>query len=85
MKTAAIITTAIATIIFLITSYLLTYDPIGRSTKDGMLLFNFMMWYTIPGIIWIIYLVTKKKIKINLRLPFYKMNISMYKPLNLKL
>jgi len=36
MKTAAIITTAIATIIFLITSYLLTYDPIGRSTKDGM-------------------------------------------------
>lgn len=61
MKTAAIITTAIATIIFLITSYLLTYDPIGRSTKDGMLLFNFMMWYSIPGILWIIYLVTKKK------------------------
>jgi hypothetical protein len=57
MKTAAIITTAIATIIFLITSYLLTYDPIGRSTKDGMLLFNFAIWYTIPGILWVIYFV----------------------------
>mgnify|MGYP000869276168 FL=1 len=57
MKTAAIITTAIATIIFLITSYLLTYDPIGRSTKDGMLLFNFAIWYTIPGILWVIYLI----------------------------
>jgi len=57
MKTAAIITTAIATIIFLITSYLLTYDPIGRSTKDGMLLFNFTIWYTIPGILWVIYLI----------------------------
>jgi len=57
MKTAAIITTAIATIIFLITSYLLTYDPIGRSTKDGMLLFNFTIWYTIPGILWVIYFV----------------------------
>ena len=57
MKTAAIITTAIATIIFLITYYLLTYDPIGRSTKDGMLLFNFTIWYTIPGILWVIYLI----------------------------
>ena len=61
MKTAAIITTAIATIIFLITSYLLTYDPIGRSTKDGMLLFNFAIWYTIPGILWVIYFVRNKK------------------------
>jgi hypothetical protein len=59
MKTAAIITTAIATIIFLITSYLLTYDPIGRSTKDGMLLFNFAIWYAIPGILWVIYLIRK--------------------------
>ena len=57
MKTAAIITTAIATIIFLITSYLLTYDPIGRSTKDGMLLFNFAIWYTIPGILCVIYFI----------------------------
>ena len=57
MKTAAIITSAIATIIFLITSYLLTYDPIGRSTKDGMLLFNFAIWYTIPGILWVIYFI----------------------------
>ena len=57
MKTAAIITTVIATIIFLFSSYQLTYDPIGRSTKDGMLLFNFAIWYTIPGILWVIYFV----------------------------
>ena len=57
MKTAAIITTVIATIIFLFSSYQLTYDPIGRSTKDGMLLFNFAIWYTIPGILWVIYFI----------------------------
>jgi hypothetical protein len=61
MKSAAIFTTAIATIIFLFTSYQLTYDPIGRSTKDGMLLFNFMIWYTLPGILWVIYFVRNKK------------------------
>jgi hypothetical protein len=61
MKTAATITTVIATILFLFTSYQLTYDPIGRSTKDGILLFNFFIWYTVPGILWIIYLAMKKK------------------------
>jgi hypothetical protein len=61
MKTAAIITTVIATILFLFTSYQLTYDPIGRSTKDGILLFNFFIWYTVPGILWIIYLAMNKK------------------------
>ena len=60
MKTAAIIATAIATFLFLITSYSLTYDPIGRSTKDGILLFNFAIWYAVPGILWVIYFVTKK-------------------------
>jgi hypothetical protein len=60
MKTTAIITTAIATLLFLYSSYMLTYDPIGRSTKDGMLLFNFAFWYAVPGILWVIYFVTKK-------------------------
>jgi hypothetical protein len=60
MKTAAIITTVIATLLFLYSSYMLTYDPIGRSTKDGMLLFNFAFWYAVPGILWVIYFVTKK-------------------------
>lgn len=55
MKALAKVTTGIATLIFLYTSYMLTYDPIGRSTKDGMLLFNFAMWYAIPGILWLIY------------------------------
>jgi hypothetical protein len=61
MKTAAIIVTGIATLLFLYSSFMLTYDPVVRSTKDGMLLFNFMMWYTIPGILWTIYFLTKKK------------------------
>ena len=60
MKTAAIITTVIATFLFLITSYSLSYDPIVRSTKDGILLFNFAIWYAVPGILWVIYFVTKK-------------------------
>ncbi len=61
MKTAAIITTVIATLLFLFSSYQLTYDPIGRSTKDGILLYNFFIWYTVPGILWLIYLATGKK------------------------
>jgi hypothetical protein len=61
MKIAAIIVTVIATFIFIITSYLLTYDSIGGSTKDGMLVFNFAIWYTVPGILWIVYFITKKK------------------------
>jgi hypothetical protein len=61
MKLAAIIVTVIATFMFLTTTYLLTYDPLVRSTKDGMIPFNFMMWYTIPGILWVIYFLTKKK------------------------
>ena len=69
MKTAAIITTAIATIIFLITSYLLTYDPIGRSTKDGKLLFNFAIWYTIPGILWVIYFIRNNNCFVNIEKP----------------
>ena len=59
MKALAQVTTGIATLIFLYTSYMLTYDPIGRSTTDGMLLFNFAMWYAIPGILWLIYYVRK--------------------------
>jgi hypothetical protein len=60
MKTTALIATAIATLLFLYSSYMLTYDPIGSSTKDGMLLFNFAIWYAVPGILWLIYFVTKK-------------------------
>jgi hypothetical protein len=61
MKTTALIATAIATLLFLYSSYMLTYDPVVRSTKDGMILFNFMMWYAIPGILWVIYFLTQKK------------------------
>lgn len=61
MKKAAQIVTGIATLLFLFSTFLLSNDSVGRSTKDGMLLFNFMMWYTIPGILWGIYFMTKKK------------------------
>jgi hypothetical protein len=61
MKSAAIIAAVLATILFLFSSYQLTYDPIGRSTKDGILLFNFLIWCTVPGILWLIYLTTGKK------------------------
>ena len=60
MKTAAIITTVIATFLFLITSFLLTNDPVGRSTKDGILLFNFSIWYAIPALLWLVYLLTNR-------------------------
>ena len=59
MKTLAQVTTGIATLFFLYSTYMLTYDPIGRSTKDGMLLFNFAMWFTVPAILWLIYYARK--------------------------
>ena len=55
MKTLAQVTTGIATLFFLYSSYMLTYDPIGRSTKDGMLLFNFAMWFAVPAILWLFF------------------------------
>ena len=61
MKTAAIIATVIATLLFLYSSYQLTYDPISRSTKDGILFYNFLIWFVVPGILWLIYLATSKK------------------------
>jgi hypothetical protein len=61
MKKAAIIATSIATLLFVYSSYTLTFDPLARSTKDGMLFFNFMLWYTIPGILWGIYFFMNKK------------------------
>ena len=61
MKIAALVVTGIATLLFIYSSFLLTYDPVVRSTKDGIILFNFMMWYIVPGILWIIYFLTRKK------------------------
>ena len=61
MKKAAIIATLVATPIFLFSSYLLLFHPVARSTRDGILLFNFAMWYAIPGLLWLIYFFTKKK------------------------
>lgn len=65
MKIVANIVTIIATLIYSITTYLLMYDPIGRSTRSGIHLFNFFIWYTIPIILWIIYYVKKERVKRN--------------------
>ena len=63
MKTAAIITTVIAAVIFLLTSDLLTNDATVGSTKDGMLVFNFFIWFAVPGILWVIYFILDNKQK----------------------
>jgi hypothetical protein len=63
MKTAAIITTVIAAVIFLLTSALLTNDATVGSTKDGILVFNFFIWFAVPGILWVIYFILDNKQK----------------------
>jgi uncharacterized RDD family membrane protein YckC len=63
MKTAAIITTVIAAVIFLMTSVLLTNDATVGSTKDGILVFNFLIWFAVPGILWVIYFIQDNKQK----------------------
>jgi hypothetical protein len=63
MKTAAIITTVIAAVIFLLTSALLTNDATVGSTKDGILVFNFFIWFAVPGILWVIYFIQDNKQK----------------------
>jgi hypothetical protein len=63
MKTAAIITTVIAAVIFLLTSALLTNDATVGSTKDGILVFNFLIWFAVPGILWVLYFILDNKQK----------------------
>ncbi len=54
MRKAAIIATIIASIIFLYTTNIFLNDPIAGSKKDGIHVFNFFMWFTIPIILWVI-------------------------------
>jgi uncharacterized RDD family membrane protein YckC len=63
MKTAAIITTVMAAVIFLLTSALLTNDATVGSTKDGILVFNFLIWFAVPGILRVIYFIQDNKQK----------------------
>jgi hypothetical protein len=55
MKKIAITLTILATVAFTYSSYQLTYDPIVKSTKEGILIFNFMLWYALPALAWIVY------------------------------
>jgi hypothetical protein len=61
MKKAAIIATVIASIIFLYTTNIFLNDPIAGSKKDGIHVFNFFMWFTIPIILWVIHFFKSSK------------------------
>jgi hypothetical protein len=55
MKKSATISTIIALILFLYTTNIYLNDPISGSTREGIHVFNFFMWFTIPIILWLIY------------------------------
>jgi hypothetical protein len=83
MKIVAIITTILATLIYLITTSLLINDSIGRSEKPGIHLYNFFIWYTIPIIMWVIYFVMNEIKKNNIKIPIFtdknaKINTNIY-------
>ncbi len=56
MKKVATIATVLATALFIISTYAYMYDPIAHSTRPGIHVFNFFMWFTIPIILWLIYI-----------------------------
>ena len=83
MKIAAIIFTIIATLIYSITTYLLMYDPIGRSDKPGTHLLNFFICFTIPIILWVVYFIMNEIKKNNIKIPIFtdknsKINTNIY-------
>jgi hypothetical protein len=61
MKTTAIITTIIASVLYLITTSALINDPIGRSTKEGVHFINFLFCYSLPILLWVIYFLNSNK------------------------
>lgn len=65
MRKAAIITSILATILFLYTSYLFSNDPISKSSKEGILVLNFVICYAIPTALWLIHYLMKKTPKIK--------------------
>jgi integral membrane protein len=67
MRTLAIITSILATILFSYTSYLFSYDPISKSSKEGILVLNFIIWYAIPTALWLTHAFIKKTPKIKKR------------------
>lgn len=71
MKIVATIATIIATLIYIISTYLFINDPIGRSTKPGIHLYNFFLWYTIPIILWIVYFIMNEIKKNNIKIPIF--------------
>lgn len=83
MKIVAIIVTIIATLIYSITTYLLMYDPIGRTDDAGTHLLNFFIWFTIPIILWVVYFVMNEIKKNNIKIPIFtdkssKINTNIY-------
>lgn len=56
MKTISIIVTVLALFGYAISTYLFINDPIAHSTKEGIHIFNFFIWFIIPIILWVVYL-----------------------------
>jgi hypothetical protein len=71
LASIASIATILATLMYIITTYLFLYDPIGRSDEPNTHLYNFFMWYTIPIILWVIYFIMNEIKKTNIKIPSF--------------
>jgi hypothetical protein len=69
MRKVAIIATVIATLLYAASTYLYMYDPIAKSDEPGTHLFNFLMWYTLPIVLWVIYFIINESKKPNSKIP----------------
>lgn len=65
MKIISIVITTIAILGYLLTTFLLINDPVARSTRDGIHLMNFFIWFIIPLILWVVYLLFQYPDKIE--------------------
>ncbi len=71
MKIVATIATVLATLLYSVTTYLLMYDPISRTTIQEDHIYNFFMWYTIPIILWVVYFIMNEIKKTNYKMPSF--------------
>jgi hypothetical protein len=74
MKKIAILSTVIATFFFALSTYAYLYDPIAKSDVPYTHLFNFFLWYTIPILLWIAYLIFQESKKTNSIFPRFTIN-----------
>lgn len=65
MKITSISLTLIALLGYFVSTILLIKDPIAHSTKQGIHIYNFFIWFTIPFIFWLIYYFDNLKMTIK--------------------